>query len=1855
MAEGESQTVGLLQVPSVNSSRTNNDGDGFDPHVANSTAVLAAIDTMRNSGLQVPKRTADKSTLRSRLTLDETLPVPFRDAAKFAFLQARAGDQASSDDAYDDAMERYEEAVDIFKALAKGEYGPVRNLQVQADLAELADQCSTRRLQVMAKQEMNGFSLAEQGGPDMWLVEEPRVRFGSSDDADADADDDRLNKDGTYAVTHAEKSASDIHLRQAMGALRQRAPHSIPAYGSPNALFCLTPKAPLRKLCLHISEHSAFENIILFFIFLNCIALAAFDPTVDDDESSARNDFLERVEYVFLAVFTLEAIIKTIAFGFVLDPGSYLRNWWNVLDFVIVVLGWVSVIGEAAGGGSGADIKALRAFRVLRSLRVIQGLPSLQLVLNSILRAMPQLSHVAVLAFAIIILYAIVGVEFFADALHSECYFTATDEPVGDGRPCVDPGASFGHQCEPTVQYCQKNTVGPNDGITTFDNIGLAMLLVFQMLTLEGWTDVWYNVNDALGGHLAWIYFVTLVLLGSFFILNLVLGVISAEFTKEGKRAERQQQYRELHMQEAGEQNFQNYLDWIDVADDEETLEQYFHESFTLIEFVDEPHPHITAEQRFRNKQAKLLMQQYAHPTVASYVISRMGVMVVMSVVFVNTVFLAIDHAGASESLQDVLKIGDIAFVCFFAAEMLLKLWALGPWQYWRSNFNRFDAVVVILSIIEVVLTYGFDFNPIGFSVLRSIRLLRLVKFTPYWDSLNGLVKRLMLNFGSIVSLLGLLQLLIIIFALLGMQIFGGRLEVGDGDTRSPRSNFDDFWNSYITVFQIISGEDWNEVMYTAIGAYGGIPGEAGLVSLYFVALVLIGNYVVLNIFLAIAVDSLEALEDVIASDEQEEEPPTTLKHAANGFETGSNNTSFQANGAVHDQSGDATNDPLGEKPATVSADVDKPRGDTSVSRQVKLNLPDAVQGETSTDDIEETPDWANKVEEPRTTPPPPHKPRRQTNISLSVPLHHAAAGHSFNRSASGRSFGRAGSNQSRTSTAPSGNATNKPLRRQHTLMNNPMAAAAVPELRHHAVEAAFGEEDKPIPDHMSLYAFAPDNWIRGKMHYLTTRKWFDTFILVCILISSALMAAEDPVHPEAQRNKILDGFDYVFTGIFTIEMLMKIIALGFVLHPEAYTRSGWNDLDMIVVITSIISLSVSGGSVETVRVLRILRVLRPLRAITRLQKLKEVVQCLVQSILNIGSILMLTLLFVFLFGVMGVQLFKGTFQFCNECPDGEDCALIPRSQCIGTFNTTNPVTGLPEPEERQWQTYDFNFDNTGAGMLALFATATGENWPSFMFRSIDSRGEDQSPKLDSRPAVALFYIFYIVIVAFAMFNIFIGYVIVTFHNTIEQEYEGCPLDKSERKCVQYVLESRPLRLFRHSNPTMLQQRCYRWAERMETFIMAIIFLNLVTLMMRYRNMPDNYENTLRVFNWIFTIIFTVEAVVKIIGLSVKGYFTDGWNVFDFIIVVGSLIDAALDGQGFNISFLRIFRAARLIKLLKRGDIKRLVWTFFKSFRSIPWVSMLIGLVFFVYAVIGMQVFGRLQLNDGETINKNTNFRTLPQALSLLLRTATGESWPLVMQGCMLDPPLCDPHDPDGSTCGSEFAIVYFVTFVMLVSFLVINLFVAVIVDNFEYLTLDASELSPHHLDDFRQVWARYDPDATGRVSHKALCSILTDLDPPLGVGKSKESTAEKSYQKSALHHVLMRLDTPLGADGTVEYANVMMALTRLRMKIMLSEEHEVVVAEFKEWMVATPERIEDCLREPAKNCGHEDMCTCNYSLRFLYTVLRLQYLFRLNRIKRMELERRLHHKNDVGVMKKGKPPPRAVRPRRKSVASLPT
>ncbi|XP_034983222.1 voltage-dependent L-type calcium channel subunit alpha-1C isoform X7 [Zootoca vivipara] len=1546
--------------------------------------------------------------------------------------------------------------------------------------------------------------------------------------------------------------SSTQRKRQQYG--KQKKQGNTTATRPPRALLCLTLKNPIRRACISIVEWKPFEIIILLTIFANCVALAIYIPFPEDD-SNATNSNLERVEYLFLIIFTVEAFLKVIAYGLLFHPNAYLRNGWNLLDFIIVVVGLFSAILEQAtkadgvnsigGKGAGFDVKALRAFRVLRPLRLVSGVPSLQVVLNSIIKAMVPLLHIALLVLFVIIIYAIIGLELFMGKMHKTCYVSLSETPAEEEpSPCA-PVLAHGRQCQNGTE-CRAGWEGPKHGITNFDNFAFAMLTVFQCITMEGWTDVLYWVNDAIGRDWPWIYFVTLIIIGSFFVLNLVLGVLSGEFSKEREKAKARGDFQKLREKQQLEEDLKGYLDWITQAEDidpeneDEGMDEEKPRNMSMptseTESVNTDNVaggDIEGENcgaRLAHRISKSKFSRYwrrwnrfCRRKCRAAVKSNVFYWLVIFLVFLNTLTIASEHYNQSDWLTEVQDTANKVLLALFTAEMLLKMYSLGLQAYFVSLFNRFDCFIVCGGILETILVETKIMSPLGISVLRCVRLLRIFKITRYWNSLSNLVASLLNSVRSIASLLLLLFLFIIIFSLLGMQLFGGKFNFDEMQTR--RSTFDNFPQSLLTVFQILTGEDWNSVMYDGIMAYGGPSFPGMLVCIYFIILFICGNYILLNVFLAIAVDNLADAESLTSAQKEEEEEKERKKLARTA-------------------SPEKKQEP--EKPA--------------------------VEGETKEE----------KIELKSITADGESPPSNKSNVDEYQP-----------------------NENEEKNPYPTTETTGEEEEEEPEM---PVGPRPRPMSELHLKEKAV-----PMPEASAFFLFSPSNRFRVHCHRIVNDNVFTNLILFFILLSSISLAAEDPVRHTSVRNQILFYFDIFFTVIFTIEIALKMTAYGAFLHKGSFCRNYFNILDLLVVSVSLISFGIQSSAINVVKILRVLRVLRPLRAINRAKGLKHVVQCVFVAIRTIGNIVIVTTLLQFMFACIGVQLFKGKLYSCT------DSSKQTEAECRGNFITyKDGEVSQPIILARSWENSKFDFDNVLTAMMALFTVSTFEGWPELLYRSIDSHMEDVGPIYNHRVEISIFFIIYIIIIAFFMMNIFVGFVIVTFQEQGEQEYKNCELDKNQRQCVEYALKARPLRRYIPKNQYQYKVWYVVNSTYFEYLMFILILLNTICLAMQHHGQSCIFKEAMNILNMLFTGLFTVEMVLKLIAFKPKGYFSDPWNVFDFLIVIGSIIDVILsetnpaehtqcsssmnaeENSRISITFFRLFRVMRLVKLLSRGEgIRTLLWTFIKSFQALPYVALLIVMLFFIYAVIGMQVFGKIALNDTTDINRNNNFQTFPQAVLLLFRCATGEAWQEIMLACLPDK-KCDPEslETNNSTegehsCGSSFAIFYFISFYMLCAFLIINLFVAVIMDNFDYLTRDWSILGPHHLDEFKRIWAEYDPEAKGRIKHLDVVTLLRRIQPPLGFGKlCPHRVACKR---------LVSMNMPLNSDGTVMFNATLFALVRTALRIKtegnLEQANEELRAIIKKIWKRTSMKLLDQVVPPA---GDDEVTVGKFYATFL-------------------------------------------------------
>ncbi|XP_041912688.1 voltage-dependent R-type calcium channel subunit alpha-1E isoform X3 [Alosa sapidissima] len=1505
------------------------------------------------------------------------------------------------------------------------------------------------------------------------------------------------------------------------------------------SLFIFGEDNVVRKYAKKIIEWPPFEYMILATIIANCIVLA-LEQHLPGDDKTPMSKRLEKTEPYFIGMFCFEAGIKIVALGFVFHKGSYLRNGWNVMDFIVVLSGILATAG--AHMNIPVDLRTLRAVRVLRPLKLVSGIPSLQIVLKSIMKAMVPLLQIGLLLFFAILMFAIIGLEFYSGKLHSTCMALPSilDNETLDISDVEYP-CGF-RQCPSGYNCSEFAWIGPNDGITQFDNILFALLTVFQCITMEGWTTVLYNTNDALNPTWNWLYFIPLIIIGSFFVLNLVLGVLSGEFAKERERVENRRAFMKLRRQQQIERELNGYRAWIDRAEEvmlaeesknsgpsaldaPDTLSEWETDSNHVLkratikkrgeaihrrpgdeQYTDIPsmgmplnRASIRSAKRgptayFRRKERMLRIQ------VRRMVKTHTFYWTVLGLVALNTLCVAIVHHDQPEWLSILLYYAEFLFLGLFLMEMFLKMYGLGPRLYFHSSFNCFDCGVIVGSILEVL--WGF-FRPgmsFGISVLRALRLLRIFKITKYWASLRNLVVSLMNSMKSIISLLFLLFLFIVVFALLGMQLFGGRFTFED----FTPTNFDTFPAAIMTVFQILTGEDWNEVMYDGIRSQGGV--RSGMwSSIYFIVLTLFGNYTLLNVFLAIAVDNLANAQE-LTKDEEEEEAAFNQKHALQKAKEVGPMSSIMSSDRHNDPEFSAFPDLLSTTPESSSPHARR-REELSQDDRATLQLsgdpdPDPSDGPKGSGEGDGNADPSSLCQD---------KSPLSSSIVIEVTDVHTSA---------------------LELTSMGGNTKD--------------VEAAVKSEKEEEEEAS--NPPKAIPPN-SMFIFKPNNPVRRACHYIVNLRYFEMSILLVIAASSIALAAEDPVATGSDWNLVLRYFDYVFTGVFTFEMIIKMIDQGLILHDGSYFRDLWNILDFVVVIGALVAFALTnvmgnnkGRDIKTIKSLRVLRVLRPLKTIKRLPKLKAVFDCVVNSLKNVFNILIVYKLFMFIFAVIAVQLFKGKFFYCT------DSSKDTQTDCKGYY--IDYEKDKKEVKKREWKRHDFHYDNVVWALLTLFTVSTGEGWPQVLQHSVDVTEEDRGPSRGNRMEMSIFYVVYFVVFPFFFVNIFVALIIITFQEQGDKMMEECSLEKNERACIDFAISAKPLTRYMPQNRQTFQYRLWHFvvSPSFEYTVLAMIALNTIVLMMKYYSAPPAYDTVLKHLNTAFTVLFSVECVLKIMAFGFLNYFRDTWNIFDFITVLGSITEIVMvdmQSTSVNMSFLKLFRAARLIKLLRQGyTIRILLWTFVQSFKALPYVCLLIAMLFFIYAIIGMQVFGNIKLDEESHINQHNNFKTFFGALMLLFRSATGESWQEIMLSC-LGGKDCEQDPLNKGGCGTDFAYFYFVSFIFFSSFLMLNLFVAVIMDNFEYLTRDSSILGPHHLDEFVRIWGEYDRAACGRIHYTDMYEMLTHMSPPLGLGKKCPSKV--AYKR------LVLMNMPVDEEMSVHFTSTLMALIRTALEVKIA------------------------------------------------------------------------------------------------------
>ncbi|KAM9597577.1 voltage-dependent T-type calcium channel subunit alpha-1G isoform 24-T24 [Trichechus inunguis] len=1074
----------------------------------------------------------------------------------------------------------------------------------------------------------------------------------------------------------------------------------------------------------------------------------------------------------------------------------------------------------------------------------------------------------------------------------------------------------------------------------------------------------------------------------------------------------------------------------------------------------------------------------------------------IMIAILVNTLSMGIEYHEQPEELTNALEISNIVFTSLFALEMLLKLLVYGPFGYIKNPYNIFDGVIVVISVWEIVGQQGG-----GLSVLRTFRLMRVLKLVRFLPALQRQLVVLMKTMDNVATFCMLLMLFIFIFSILGMHLFGCKFaSERDGDTLPDRKNFDSLLWAIVTVFQILTQEDWNKVLYN------GMASTSSWAALYFIALMTFGNYVLFNLLVAILVEGFQAEGDATKSESEPDFfspslegngdrkkrlalvslgehpelrrsllPPLIIHTAATpmslpkssstglaeplGPASRRTSSSWSAEpGAAHEMKSPPSARSSPHSPWSAASSWTSRRSSrNSLGRapSLKRRSPSGERRSLLSGEGRESQDEEDSSEEERATPAGSDRYHggsleREAKGSFDLPDTLQVPG--LHRTASGRSS--ASEHQDCNGKSAPGR-----LARALRLDDPPLDGDDADD----EGNLSKGERMRAwirarLPaccrerDSWSAYIFPPQSKFRLLCHRIITHKMFDHVVLVIIFLNCITIAMERPkIDPHSAERIFLTLSNYIFTAVFLAEMTVKVVALGWCFGEQAYLRSSWNVLDGLLVFISIIDILVSMVSdsgtkiLGMLRVLRLLRTLRPLRVISRAQGLKLVVETLMSSLKPIGNIVVICCAFFIIFGILGVQLFKGKFFVCQ----GED-----------TRNITNK-SDCAEASYR-WVRHKYNFDNLGQALMSLFVLASKDGWVDIMYDGLDAVGVDQQPIMNHNPWMLLYFISFLLIVAFFVLNMFVGVVVENFHKCRQhQEEEEARrreekrlrrLEKKRRKaqCKPYYSDYSRFRLLVHHLCT---------SHYLDLFITGVIGLNVVTMAMEHYQQPQILDEALKICNYIFTVIFVLESVFKLVAFGFRRFFQDRWNQLDLAIVLLSIMGITLEEIEVNASLpinptiiriMRVLRIARVLKLLKMAvGMRALLDTVMQALPQVGNLGLLFMLLFFIFAALGVELFGDLECDEMhpcEGLGRHATFRNFGMAFLTLFRVSTGDNWNGIMKDTLRD---CDQD----STCyNTVISPIYFVSFVLTAQFVLVNVVIAVLMKHLEESNKEAKE-----------------------------------------------------------------------------------------------------------------------------------------------------------------------------------------------------
>jgi len=495
-----------------------------------------------------------------------------------------------------------------------------------------------------------------------------------------------------------------------------------------------------------------------------------------------------------------------------------------------------------------------------------------------------------------------------------------------------------------------------------------------------------------------------------------------------------------------------------------------------------------------------------------------------------------------------------------------------------------------------------------------------------------------------------------------------------------------------------------------------------------------------------------------------------------------------------------------------------------------------------------------------------------------------------------------------------------------------------------------------------------------------------------------------------------------------------------------------------------------------------------------------------------------------------------------------------------------------------RWVNMNQNFNNIMISVLSLFEISTTEGWVDLMYAGVDARGPMMNPERDTTELFAIFFVAFILIGSFFMLNLCVGVIIDNFNKMKSDKKGSILMTDSQAAWVQaqrHVWTKKQFFVLTNLHELSVTRRRFFFfvvSPPFENTIMGCICLNTVVMAMQVTPTPSrDYAASLKIINMCFTMVFNLEAVLKL-GAMRLNYFSESWNLFDFCCVISTDVGMAIELAGYGMGFgtvmsaIRLFRIARLFRLIRfMKGLNQLFTAFLLSIPKLGNVSAILVLLLFLFAVLGVNLFSKVLFHGPH--NEMANFRTFPTAVMTLIRSMTGEAWNELMHSLSKDKLYFEMYmelhceeSTDYETmvaqgvldnpneCGNPLSFFFFLTYTLLVTFVILNLFIAVIFEGFdESQKSEESEIIQKCV----EVWKKYDPNFTMLISIDATFEFIDEVIKGLNRDGAGDATntrvlggSGQSWEKYDLYYMRV-IQLRVTPQNEVRFVRAILAVLR--------------------------------------------------------------------------------------------------------------